>query len=99
MGLRKGQTNNPAGKPPGTKNKINAELRERINDFLNGNFETVATEFDKLEPKDKLKFYTDLLQYGLPKLQATSLELDFEKMTESDLDQIIDRLIKKSDNE
>jgi len=99
MGLQKGQTNNPAGKPPGTKNKINAELRVMINDFLNSEFDTIKEDFNKLDPKDKLKFYTDLLNYGLPKLQATSLELDFEKMSESDLDLIIDRLIKKSENE
>ncbi len=99
MGLHKGMTNNPAGKPPGAKNKINAELRVMINDFLNNEFDTIKEDFKKLDPKDKLKFYTDLLNYGLPKLQATSLELDFEKMTESDLDLIIEGLIKKTNNE
>ena len=99
MGLHKGMTNNPAGKPPGAKNKINAELRVMINNFLNDEFETIKEDFKKLDPKDKLKFYTDLLNYGLPKLQATSLELDFEKMTESDLDLIIEGLIKKTNNE
>jgi hypothetical protein len=73
-------TNNPAGKPPGTKNKINAELRDMIGDFLNNKFETVVAEFDKLEPKEKLKFYTDLLNYGLPKLLATDLSVG-EKAT------------------
>ncbi len=76
MGLQKGYTNNPAGKPPGTKNKINAELREMISEFLNSEFETVKIDFQKLEAKDKLKFYTDLLQYGLPKLQATTFDTD-----------------------
>jgi hypothetical protein len=99
MGLPKGKTNNPAGKPPGTKNKINAELRVMINDFLNNEFDTIKEDFKKLDPKDKLKFYTDLLNYGLPKLQATSLELDFEKMTESDLDIIIEGLFKRANNE
>lgn len=98
MGLPKGKTNNPAGKPPGTKNKINADLRVMINDFLNDEFDTIKEDFKRLDPKDKLKFYTDLLNYGLPKLQATSLEIDLEKLTESDLDLIIERLIKKTDN-
>jgi len=96
MGLQKGRTNNPAGKPPGTKNKINAELREMISDFLNSEFETVKIDFQKLEAKDKLKFYTDLLQYGLPKLQATSIEIDFEKFSEEQLDEIINKLIERS---
>ena len=96
MGLKKGQTNNPAGKPPGTKNKINTELRTMISDFLNCQFETVKNDFHKLEVKDKLKFYTDLLQYGLPKLQATSLEIDFESLSEEQLDEIIQKVIERS---
>jgi len=99
MGLQKGQTNNPAGKPPGTKNNINAELRLMISDFLNSEFETVKSDFHKLDVKDKLKFYTDLLQYGLPKLQATSLEIDFENFSEDQLDEIINKLIEKSNGE
>jgi predicted component of type VI protein secretion system len=96
MGLRKGQTNNPAGKPPGTKNKINAELRLMINDFLNSEFETIKDDFQKLEPKERMKFYTDLLQYGLPKLQATNLEIDFESLSDEQLTEIIDKLIERS---
>ena len=96
MGLQKGQTNNPAGKPPGTKNKINAELRVMINDFLNSEFDTIKEDFNKLDPKDKLKFYTDLLNYGLPKLQATSMEFDFEKLSDEQLTEIINRLIQNA---
>lgn len=80
MGLKKGMTNNPAGKPPGTKNKINSELRGMINDFLESKFEMVVADFETLEPKDKLKFYTDLLSYGLPKLQAASIDIDLNEV-------------------
>jgi hypothetical protein len=92
MAFKKGQSGNPNGKPKGAKNKINQDLRDKISLFLNGEFATVTNEFKLLDPKDKLKFYTDLLQYGLPKLQATSLEIDFEQMTDEQLDYIIEQL-------
>lgn len=92
MAFEKGKSGNPAGKPKGAKNKINQDLRQRITDFLNGEFATIAQDFKELEPKDKMRFYTDILQYGLPKLQTTSLEIDFESMTDEQLDYIIEQL-------
>jgi hypothetical protein len=92
MPFEPGVSGNPAGKPKGAKTKVNLELREKITAFLDGEFETVQEDFKKLEPKDKLKFYTDLLQYGLPKLQNTSLGFDFESLNDDQLDEIIQRL-------
>lgn len=92
MGLNKGQTNNPNGRPRGIPNKVSQNLRILITDFLDTEFPTVLNDFQDLQPKDRLKFYTDLLQYGLPKLQSTTLEIDFEQMNESQLDYIIEQL-------
>jgi hypothetical protein len=94
MGKEKTQfkPGNP-GKPKGAKNKIHGDLRDRISEFLSGEFVSVIADFKMLDSKDKLKFYTDLLQYGLPKLQATSLEIDIDNITEESIDKIIDRLL------
>ena len=96
MGLRKGQTNNPSGRPKGTVNKVTTALRSRINDFLNNNWENLQDDFDKLEPQDRLQFYEKLLQYGLPRLQNTQLTTDFEKLSDEQLDYMISNLIKKA---
>ena len=45
MGLKKGQTNNPAGRPKGTINKANRELRDMIKDFLAENLENFQRAF------------------------------------------------------
>jgi hypothetical protein len=92
MGLKKGMTNNPNGRPAGTPNKLTGQLRVRINDFLSTNWEKMQNDFDALEPKDRLSFYEKLLQYGLPKLQATQLTSDLERLTDEELDYIINDL-------
>ncbi len=98
MGKEKTQfkPGNP-GKPKGAKNKVNQELRDKISEFLTGNFSKIVSDFNamgKNEKKDRTRLFIDLLQYGLPKLQATSLELNFEDLTDEQLDLIIDRLKK-----
>lgn len=92
MGLNKGQTNNPKGRPLGAKNKVTTDLRSRINDFLNDNWSNLQIEFEKLTPKEKLIFYEKILQYGLPKLRNTQLTNDLEKMTDEQLDYFINEI-------
>jgi hypothetical protein len=84
------------GRKKGSVNKINNDLREKISEFLEGEFDNVIKAFkDKnLVARDKIKLYCELLQYSLPKYQATSLDIPFDKMTEEQLDQIIERLMQ-----
>ncbi len=92
MGLHKGNTNNLGGRPKGIPNKVTASLRNRINDFLADNWENLQKDFDKIDPKDRLQFYEKLLQYGLPRLQNTTLSTDLERLSDDQLDYIIQNL-------
>ncbi len=70
---------NKDGRPKGAKNKITVNLREKITDFLNDNFEKVLNDFEKLEPKDKMKFYLDFMNYAIPKYQSINITGDETK--------------------
>lgn len=98
MAFKKGESGNPKGKPPGAVNKNTKELRETVSNFLLSNFEQVVKDFKQLQPKERSRLYCDLLQYGLPRLQNVSMDLEFEQMTEQELDRIINEL-KQSANE
>lgn len=74
MGLRKGMTNNPEGRPKGSQNKITSDLRERISDFLNENWERVEKDFLILEPEKRVLIFEKLLSYSLPKMQSVQLD-------------------------
>lgn len=95
MAFKKGHTKT-GGRKAGTPNKMANGLRDKITAFLDGEFEQVKKDFKTLQPRDKLKFYTDLMQYGVPKLAATTLEIDFDALTEEQLDEIINRLLQAS---
>jgi len=92
MAFEKGISGNPEGRPKGATNRTGTQLREMINDFLENNFEKVVSDFKELKPKDRVKLYCDLLQYGLPRLQAVQLETEFERLPEDQLQAIIDSL-------
>lgn len=92
MPFKRGQSGNPEGKPPGTKNKINQEIRQRIANFLDENFDKVKEDLEKLEPKDRVRFYIELLQFGLPKLKAIELTSDPNSISDEDLNLILKML-------
>ena len=92
MPFKKGQSGNLKGRTKGTQNKVSKHLRESITSFLEYNFERLENDFDLLPPKERMKFYCDLLQYGLPKLQTVQLETDFEHLTDLELDKMINEL-------
>lgn len=93
----KGHTGNPNGRPAGTPNKVTAGLRKRINDFLSDNWEKMQADFETLEPKDRLNFYERLIQYGLPKLQSTQLLTDPTKLSDEQLEEIMNEILDRDD--
>lgn len=94
MGLPKGRTNNPNGRPAGLVIKMSRDLRKSITEFLEKHFDEVVATWEKLSDQDKVKFYRDLLQYAVPRLQSTQLRTEYDLLTDEQLDHIIDELKK-----
>lgn len=67
------------GRKKGTPNQINKDLRERISMFLDDKFEDAVKAWEKLEDKDKVKAYTELVRFSVPTLQAVALEATMKK--------------------
>ncbi len=91
--MGKFEKGNP-GRPKGAKNKVNTEIRGLIQKLFDDNYHTIQDDLEALEPKDRLKFITDLMPYLLPKLQSTThtTEIDLDGMSEEDLDILIERI-------
>ncbi len=69
MGLKKGMTNNTAGRPKGTKNKVSTETRETMKDFLNMSLSDLKNRYEKLKDSDKIKLVGYFLPYVVNKLE------------------------------
>jgi len=83
------------GRELGTPNKSTDELRQTVQSFIKRNIDCMQANFELLEPKEKLLFIEKLLQYTLPRLQATQLTMPEREMTDDELDREINRLEAK----
>jgi hypothetical protein len=99
MPFKKGESGNSKGRPSGAENKVTVELRDRIKTFLEGNFKTVQKDFKKLDPEKRVALYEKYLKFVLPQLQNSDLTVNLDKMSEHQLDQVIDRLMTRDDKE
>ena len=90
------QKGNP-GRPKGSKNKSPQVMRDRIQALFDNNFELIQEDLESLNPRDRLKFLTDLIPYLLPKLQTTtfSQKIDLQELNEQDLDILIERIMNE----
>jgi len=55
-------------------NKVSSKVRESIVQFMENNVDAIQESFDKLKPKEKLEFISNILSYAVPKLSATQVE-------------------------
>ena len=93
MGLPKGRTNNPAGRPKKSLTKITLNLREDIVKFLSSNFGTVVKEFEKIDsPTQKIKLYLDLMGFALPRLKSSESVGLFGNLTTEEIQEVTNQL-------
>lgn len=59
------------GRKKGTPNKITKEVRESIQDFVEGEIKEIPQLIGHLEPQERLSFLIKLLPYVVPRLKHT----------------------------
>lgn len=89
--------NNLGGRKKGSKNRIKKTLRDTISAFLNENFYMVECAFEELSPRDQVKLYCDLLQFGLPKLQSMNIDNKIEKLPDEQIDELINKIFENNE--
>lgn len=77
------------GRPKGTPNKITADLRDWLSNFIDENKNQILHDWKALEAKDRIAYFEKLLKYVLPTLQATTVTTEYDRLTDDQLDQII----------
>lgn len=82
------QRQKTGGRVKGTPNKATAELRERFTSLLESNFDTIQSDLNTLEPKDRIKTILEISKFVIPTLKSVdhqietdlqNLKFDFEQ--------------------
>lgn len=79
MGLNKGRTNNPNGRPKGSLNKVTKDLRSFLEAFLRGNLDSMNQDIVLLSPKDRIQIILKLAEFVLPKYKNIDETAKFGK--------------------
>ncbi|PZX60203.1 hypothetical protein LV84_00473 [Algoriphagus ratkowskyi] len=99
---KKGQTNNPAGRPKGISNKANRPLKENVTAFLEKNWVKIERDINKLDPYARVQIYEKLLSFVLPRLKSVdgniSVTQKLDGLTDSQLNNLIDSILNEKQN-
>lgn len=74
--MRKGRTNNPNGRPVGSRNKKTEQWQVFAEYCLNGGLEKFQEELEKLEGKDYVSAFISILEFHKPKLARSEMKLE-----------------------
>lgn len=79
MGLSKGKTNNPNGRPKGSKNKVTTKFRELFCDLLEENILQIRQDIQTLPPKERISAFLKISEFVIPKLRSVESEGKFSE--------------------
>ncbi|KAA6323365.1 hypothetical protein EZS27_027189 [termite gut metagenome] len=99
MAQKKGQTGNPKGRPKGKPNKVTIETREWIKQLIDKNREQIERDLEALDPKDRILAIEKLMQYTVPKMQSVEAKIDFNKLSDEQLNYVINELTNNLNDE
>ena len=91
--FKKGISGNPHGRPQKALNKVSRPLKMRISEFLEEHFNELPGIWQKLTPQQRIKMFTELLPFVLPKVSSIDLDINLAQLSDYDLDRIIDKLL------
>ena len=92
MGLPKGKTNNKKGRPKGSLNTANKDLREIIGEIIRNELTRADSFIENLDPRDRMKFLIELMPYSIPKIDS----IPFDQVNKKDdTESLIDKINKQ----
>ena len=80
---------------PGTPNKVTTDLRQRISNLIEKNFERIESDFNKLDSEKRLTILERYLKYCLPPLQNLNVQAEIKTQLEGMNDQQLNELAEK----
>jgi hypothetical protein len=70
-----------------------------MNLFISKNLEDLQSEYEKLEPREKLQFFERVLKYVIPQQRDINQTIDINSLSENEMDLLIGKITKTDKNE
>lgn len=83
------------GRAKGTPNKVTYSLKEWITSLIDKQRTQIEQDLQELEPKERLQMMEKLMQYVIPKQAAQQVKLDFDSLTDAQLEQLVNEMTKE----
>ena len=83
------------GRAAGTPNKVSGTRKEWLTSLIDKNRAQIEKDLQDLEPKERLQMMEKLMQYVIPKQAAQQVKLDFDNMTDEQLEQLVNEITKE----
>lgn len=80
------------GRRKGTPNRSTSTVREWLSGLIDKNRRQVEKDLKELEPKERLMMLEKLMSYVIPKQQAVNASVEVDKLSDEQLDMIIDEI-------
>ena len=97
MGRVKG-TPKTGGRAKGTPNKVTASVKDWLSGLIDKNRKQIEKDLKQLEPKERLQVLEKLMQYVVPKQQAVSADVNIDRLSDEQLDSLIEELTREVGN-
>lgn len=82
------------GRQKGTPNKVTASVKDWLSGLIDKNRKQIEKDIKQLEPKERLQVLEKLMQYVIPKQQAVSADVNIERLSDEQLDSLIEELTR-----
>ncbi len=69
------------GRAKGTPNKTTGTIKVWLTDLLTKNKKQIVEDLQQVAPQERLRFFTGLLQYIVPKQQSISVEDEYAALS------------------
>lgn len=87
------------GRKPGSRNRVTSSTKEWIASVVDNNREQLEKDLKSFDPVERWKVISGLLAFVVPKMSSVNAQIDYERLTDEQLQDVVSEVVKSIDNE